>query len=58
MAGRAAGFLEGLCRAFALVGALVLIALALVTVVSVLGRYFFNSPVTGDCVCWRNHRTS
>jgi TRAP-type C4-dicarboxylate transport system permease small subunit len=35
-------------RLFALAGGLVLCAMALLTTVSVTGRRFFNSPVTGD----------
>lgn len=39
---------ERLCRALALLGGLVLLAMALVTVVSVLGRYLFGAPIPGD----------
>lgn len=39
---------EKLCWALALFGAAVLIILALITVVSVLGRYIFNTPISGD----------
>jgi TRAP-type C4-dicarboxylate transport system permease small subunit len=35
-------------RAFALLGGLVLCAMAVLTTVSVVGRAFFNTPVTGD----------
>ena len=35
-------------RLFALAGGLVLCAMALLTTVSVIGRRFFNTPVTGD----------
>lgn len=42
------GPLERLCRALALLGGLVLVAMALLTVTSVLGRYFLNRPITGD----------
>ena len=31
-----------------MLGGLVLVAIAVTTVVSVLGRYFFNSPISGD----------
>lgn len=40
--------LEKLCWVLALIGAAVLLALALTTVISVLGRYLFNTPVSGD----------
>ncbi len=40
--------LEAVCRGLALAGGFVLIGLALMTVASVLGRYFFNTPLTGD----------
>ena len=46
--GRAISLLEKVCRVFALTGGAVLIALSVVTVLSVLGRYFFNSPISGD----------
>lgn len=39
---------EKLCSMLALLGAAVLIILALITVISVLGRYLFNSPISGD----------
>lgn len=39
---------ERLCRALALLGGLVLLAMALLTVVSVLGRYLFGAPIPGD----------
>lgn len=39
---------ERLCRALALLGGLVLLAMALLTVVSVLGRYLFGVPIPGD----------
>ncbi len=45
---RAVMLLEGACRVLAMCGALVLVALSVVTVVSVLGRYLFNTPITGD----------
>ena len=35
-------------RVFALLGGLVLCAMAVLTTVSVTGRYFFNAPVEGD----------
>lgn len=35
-------------RAVALIGGVVLCAMAVLTVVSVIGRYFFNAPVMGD----------
>jgi len=41
-------FLYVLTYWLALLGGLVLCAMALVTTVSVSGRYFFNSPITGD----------
>ncbi len=40
--------LRPLCRIFALAGGLVLTALTLVTVVSVICRALFNSPIPGD----------
>ena len=40
--------LEQCCDASAAVGALVLIAVALMTTVSVVGRAFFASPILGD----------
>ena len=46
--GRAVAFLENVCRAFALVGGAILIALSFITVFSVLGRYFLNTPISGD----------
>lgn len=44
----AINLLEKICRIFAMLGAIVLVVLAITTVVSVLGRYLFNSPVSGD----------
>ncbi len=40
--------IEQLCRLFAIGGGLVLAAFALMTVVSVTGRYLFDRPVPGD----------
>lgn len=40
--------LEWLCDASAAIGALVLIAVALMTTVSVIGRAFFAHPILGD----------
>lgn len=40
--------LDRVCRYLAVAGALVLFALALVTVVSVVGRYLFGQPIHGD----------
>ena len=40
--------LEQCCDASAAVGALVLIAVALMTTVSVVGRAFFSHPILGD----------
>jgi TRAP-type C4-dicarboxylate transport system permease small subunit len=40
--------LDRLCRLMALLGGLVLVALALLTATSVLGRYFLGRPITGD----------
>ncbi|MEH3086941.1 MAG: TRAP transporter small permease [Xylophilus ampelinus] len=40
--------LEKLCDASAAIGALVLIAMALMTTVSVVGRAFFSHPILGD----------
>ena len=37
-----------LCDVCAGVGGLVLVGMALLTVVSVIGRAFFNSPILGD----------
>lgn len=45
---RAVRLLEGACRALAMCGSLVLVVLAAITVTSVLGRYIFNTPITGD----------
>lgn len=39
---------ERLCRALALLGGLVLLAMALLTASSVLGRYLFGAPIPGD----------
>jgi TRAP-type C4-dicarboxylate transport system permease small subunit len=39
---------EWLCKGLALVAGLILVAMSLITVVSVLGRYFFGSPIMGD----------
>ena len=41
-------FLHVLCDICAVVGGAVLIAMAMMTVVSVIGRTFFNSPILGD----------
>ncbi len=49
--GRRAGavpLLDRACRALAVAGALILVALSLVTVVSVIGRYLFGRPIHGD----------
>lgn len=43
-----ADWLERLCDASAAIGALVLLAIACMTVVSVIGRAFFASPILGD----------
>jgi len=40
--------LESLCDACAAIGGLVLIAIACITVVSVIGRAFFSHPILGD----------
>lgn len=40
--------LESLCDASATVGGMVLVAIASVTVVSVIGRAFFSHPILGD----------
>ncbi len=40
--------LERLCDASATIGGLVLVAIASVTVVSVIGRAFFSHPILGD----------
>lgn len=40
--------LEKLCDACAAIGGLVLIAIACITVVSVIGRAFFSHPILGD----------
>ncbi len=40
--------LFGVTRIFALLGGLVLCAMALLTTFSVTGRFFFNAPVMGD----------
>ncbi len=44
----AAPLLDRACRVLAVTGALVLFALAVITVVSVLGRYLFGRPIHGD----------
>ena len=46
--GRAILLFEKVCRAFAICGALIMVILSLITVVSVVGRYLFNAPVSGD----------
>ncbi len=46
--GRAVALLEKVCRAFAIFGGLILVGLSFVTVASVLGRYLFNTPISGD----------
>lgn len=45
---KTAAFIRTGCRFLAMLGGLVLVAIAVTTVVSVLGRYFFNSPISGD----------
>ncbi len=40
--------LDGLSRAFAVAGGLVMVAITLVTAYSVVGRWLFGSPVLGD----------
>jgi TRAP-type C4-dicarboxylate transport system permease small subunit len=40
--------LQRLCDASATVGGIVLVAIASVTVVSVIGRAFFSHPILGD----------
>lgn len=44
----AADWLQHLCDVSAAIGALVLLAMALMTTVSVIGRAFFASPILGD----------
>lgn len=50
-------FLHVLCDICAVVGGAVLIAMAIMTVVSVIGRTFFDSPILGDVelvqLAWR-----
>ena len=41
-------FLQRLCDASATIGGVVLVAIACVTVVSVIGRAFFSHPILGD----------
>ena len=41
-------FLFGLCRAFALAGGLVLVALTIMSLASIVGRAFFTRPLPGD----------
>ena len=41
-------WLDGACRFLATIGALILVALAIMTVVSVMGRYLFNRAISGD----------
>lgn len=40
--------LTPLARTFVILGGIVLTAAGILTVVSVIGRYFFNSPIPGD----------
>ncbi|KAA3634178.1 MAG: TRAP transporter small permease, partial [Proteobacteria bacterium] len=40
--------LDASCRWLAVIGAVVLVALSMITVVSVIGRYLFGQPVHGD----------
>ncbi len=40
--------LEGLARTVAIAGGVLLIAVVVMTVISVLGRYLFNTPIPGD----------
>ena len=37
-----------LCRLFATLGGLLLLAIAAMTMVSIIGRYFFDTPIRGD----------
>lgn len=39
---------DSLCRWLAVIGGLILVALAVITVVSVLGRYIAGNPIHGD----------
>lgn len=39
---------ESLCKWIAILAGLVLMIMAVSTVISVFGRYFFSSPITGD----------
>ena len=41
-------WLDNACRSLAIAGALILVALAIMTVVSVIGRYFFGKAISGD----------
>ena len=40
--------LERLSRGVALLGGVLLVGIMLMTVISVMGRYFFNAPIPGD----------
>jgi TRAP-type C4-dicarboxylate transport system permease small subunit len=42
------GLFDRSCRALAILGGLLLLLLAALTVVSVTGRYFFSRPIPGD----------
>ena len=48
MGDRLGGGLERLARAFAMAGGVLLVAIVGMTVASVLGRYFFGTPIPGD----------
>lgn len=45
---RLGAWIEGLSRAAAMAGGLLLIGVMAMTVVSVIGRYVFNAPIPGD----------
>jgi C4-dicarboxylate transporter, DctQ subunit len=39
---------ESLCKKLAIVAGVVLVLMSIVTVISVMGRYFFDAPIVGD----------
>ena len=41
-------WLDSVCRVLATLGALILVTLALITVISVSGRYLFGHAISGD----------
>lgn len=39
---------EWLCKKLAIIGGFILVIMSISTVISVIGRYFFDSPIVGD----------